>query len=531
MLKLPTATYDWALLHLIREGDTDLFPSPFEIRALRAQWSVVEPQLANLDLTNYAWRGGRRFLVPKKMLAFRVATQLDPLDSLVIAAVIREFGPPLEARRLPVAEGRVFSYRLAPAPDGRLYAAAPTWHDFWKASLDRAERPGCTHVVLADVADFYNQVYHHVIERQLEAACLPEPAARVIKRFLQTLTGKVSRGLPVGPHVSHILAESALDPTDRSLLSHGYDFCRYVDDFHIFAPSEEAAVGALYDLARILDNQQKLMLQNDKTQVMPAADFAALARAMLIDRPANDREKEILKLIASKTGGDPYREVSLADLTPNELRVLSREVLEELLSHYLNADKVDYPRLSWVLRRLTQVGAPGAVEFLLSRIAALSPVLGPVARYVMAAVPNYSGDRQAIGELVVRALDLPVVRKSPYLQAVLLDVLATMPELDHADAVTARYYGADPLVRREILLVAGSGGRGDWLRDRRSEFQEMDAWTRRALVNAAVALPHEEARFWFDSVRGRMTAMEKLVALTALPTEQLKLGEIRVALD
>jgi hypothetical protein len=149
----------------------------------------------------------------------------------------------------------------------------------------------------------------------------------------------------------------------------------------------------------------------------------------------------------------------------------------------------------------------------------------------MSAVPHYKGDKQAVGGLVLRALDLPVVKKSPYLQAVLLDVLATMPELDHTDAVTARYPGSDPLVRREILRVAGSGGRGDWLRDRRSEFQEMDSWTKRAFIHAAVAMPREEARFWFDSIRGRMTAMEKLVALAAFPSEQLKLGEIKVAAD
>jgi hypothetical protein len=38
----------------------------------------------------------------------------------------------------------------------------------------------------------------------------------------------------------------------------------------------------------------------------------------------------------------------------------------------------------------------------------------------MTAVPNYAGDTRAVGEALVHALDLPVVKKSPYLQAVLL---------------------------------------------------------------------------------------------------------------
>jgi hypothetical protein len=34
---------------------------------------------------------------------------------------------------------------------------------------------------------------------------------------------------------------------------------------------------------------------------------------------------------------------------------------------------------------------------------------------------------------------MTVIKKNPYLQTVLLDILATLPELDHADAITARY--------------------------------------------------------------------------------------------
>src|SRR4051794_28877452 len=107
-MKLPLANYDWALKHLLREGDTDLFPPQFEIQALKFLWPSLRKEFADLDVSNYTWRGGRRFVVPKRMLAFRIATQLDPLDSLMFAAVIKKFGPILEKSRLPISEGRVF---------------------------------------------------------------------------------------------------------------------------------------------------------------------------------------------------------------------------------------------------------------------------------------------------------------------------------------------------------------------------------------------------------------------------------------
>jgi hypothetical protein len=169
------------------------------------------------------------------------------------------------------------------------------------------------------------------------------------------------------------------------------------------------------------------------------------------------------------------------------------------------------------------------MEFVLSRMHRLSPIMGPVARYLMSAIPHFQGDKKRLGEKILQALELPVIKKSPYLQIVLLDVLAVLPELNHADAITARYGEADPAVRREILSVAAAGGRGGWLRDRKNEFRSMDPWSRRAFVRASVALPEEEAKFWIQSVRDGMTPMEKVVARHAFKDKQMKLGNINVA--
>jgi hypothetical protein len=67
MLKIPLASYDWALRQLIKEGDTDLFPPQFEIGALKYLWSSLRKDFAGMDVSNYAWRGGRRFVVPKPL--------------------------------------------------------------------------------------------------------------------------------------------------------------------------------------------------------------------------------------------------------------------------------------------------------------------------------------------------------------------------------------------------------------------------------------------------------------------------------
>jgi hypothetical protein len=148
---------------------------------------------------------------------------------------------------------------------------------------------------------------------------------------------------------------------------------------------------------------------------------------------------------------------------------------------------------------------------------------------LLRAVPNVTGDKSVMGEKILQSLQLPVIQKSPYLQIVLLNVLATLPELNQVDSVTSRYADVEPPVRREILRVAGAGGREEWLRDRKTEYRGIDPWARRAFVLASRALPAKEARFWIQSVRDVMTPMEKEVARHAFKDKELKLCSIEGA--
>jgi len=528
-MRLPKSAYLWAFRHLITDGDSDLFPRPLELAALnyhRAHGVIAD--LANLDLSTYEWRGGRRMLVPKDVLSFRHGTQLDVVDSVVLAAFVKKIGAKLEKHRVPQTANRVFSYRYSPTPDGRLYGTETRWLQFWERSKTRAERPECTHVLVADIADFYNQIYHHAVENQLAAAGLKPAEQRVIKRFLSTYSETVSRGIPVGPHAVHLLAELALNPIDQELLAHGHDFCRYVDDFNIFCGSEEQAHGALYDLANSLDAQQRLILSRHKTTILSAADFVARAESMLIDRPINNEEAELLEIINDYVGDDPYAHIALSELSNEHLEALGAEALTRLLDIYLAAESTSFSRVGWFLRRLRQVGAPGAIDFLVENLERFAPVIGDVARYIMASAANYQGDPVQLGERIANQLDLPIVSKSPYLQTVLLDVLATVPGLNHAEAITARYDDAPQPVRREILRVAAANKLSGWLRGRKQEFRAMDPWSRPAYLTGLPALPGDEAEHWLRSIRSQLSPVERLVVRHAFRNRGMNVGETRI---
>jgi len=535
---LSQAAYDWALKHLELEGDTDFFPVPFEVAALRFNWDNIKADLARLDLTNHNWRVGRRFTVPKGKLSFRAATQLDPMDSLILAAIVKQYGAKIEAKRIPKEQGVVFSYRFDPLSDGRLYGINSLWHDYWEASKKNASEGGCSHVVLTDITDYYNQIYHHVLGNQLRRAGWPDWLVRAVEGgLLGTLTQGVSRGIPVGPHAVHLLAEAALIPIDDALLGRGLSFCRYADDFHFYCASEEDAYSILFDFAEVLDLQQRLTVQNRKTRIMHVSEFIRLCDSMLIERPKNDAEAELLKTLDDVEVEGPYDLVSSAELDEKGGGGATPDKLSELIDLYIHPQgelvegegyeqgfSPDFSRLGWLLRRLRQLGAPGAVDYLLDHIDQVLPVLGDVARYITRASKFYEGDNLKCGQRILTALSNPVVSRSEYVQMVLTHLFSSVPEFNHVNSLTAKYRSVPNSVRREIFLAVRKAGGGSWARQRKMDFQHGDPWLKRAVLAASSTFPGDEATHWIRQIRKDLTPLDQIVLRWAFNDHNLKVG-------
>src|SRR5207248_3066471 len=81
------------------------FPRLFEFEAVASYPDEVEKLLQATDIGSYSWFAGRSTIVPKGELSFRSATQLDPWDSLILTALIREFGDTIEKKRIPYSAG------------------------------------------------------------------------------------------------------------------------------------------------------------------------------------------------------------------------------------------------------------------------------------------------------------------------------------------------------------------------------------------------------------------------------------------
>ncbi len=500
MLKLKTDSVNWAIDHLVYKGDTDLFPKPFEINAFSAERDFVINSLSRVDIGSYKWGTSRRAIVPKTRLFFRKATQLDPFDSLVLGAIIHEFGQNIEEKRIPKEANSVFSYRFQPSLEGELYNKESNWNLFWEISVEKAKTIPNGFVAITDVVDYYNQINHHVVGHELEQCRIPGEIVNSIIRLISGITEGVSRGIPVGPHVVHLLAEIAFNPIDRSLISRDYEFTRYVDDICIFCRTEVEAESALFDFAEILDKHQRLTPQARKTAIMPALKFINMAIEKAADDTTNDAEKAVLDVINKYSLDDRYRRFSISKLTDSELKLFEADKIEAVFNFYLKRKEPDFPRFRWFLRRLSQVGVPAGVSFLIKNIESLTPAIGELCLYIASVEKFTSADWNEIGHRLLSSLDLPLIERNDFLKLVLVDLFSVVPELDCLNNLLALFNNASPFVRRKIIKAATSGGQYHWLRELKEEIKVVDPWQRRAIILGASSFSKEEKKYWLNRV-------------------------------
>jgi hypothetical protein len=173
-MTLSVEAIEWAVQFVADHSDGDLFPRVSEMAAIRDRKADFAKEIAGKPLGTFEPGPHRRFIVPKDDLSYRQATQLDPQDSIILSAVVFQYGDMIEARRRP--KSQVFSYRFAPSAQQGLYIDPSSWNDFWITAANYGRKAGC--ILYCDISDFYNQIYHHVVENQLIASGLPNQAIK-----------------------------------------------------------------------------------------------------------------------------------------------------------------------------------------------------------------------------------------------------------------------------------------------------------------------------------------------------------------
>ncbi|MEC0105366.1 reverse transcriptase domain-containing protein [Paenibacillus taichungensis] len=497
-MRLSETAIKWAIKHLQIEKDTDLFPSPKEIQAFFDSKDRIVDKLKNYDITKHKFNPSRRFVIPKAELTFRNATQLDPVDSLLLAAVIYEYGKLIEQRRIPIDKKSVFSYRFAPLKNGVFYSDENAWKNFWESCLEKSETK--KYVVQMDISDFYNQISHDTVKNQLKESLVPEEINEFIMRLLGDLTNTVHRGIPIGPHSSHLLAEMTLIPIDESLILKGLDFCRYADDIYIFCNDEKEAQISVYHMVEILDKQQRLTLQNQKTNIYKVEEFRPLCEKMLNDDYLSENENQMIIVLKKYTGG-LYQVADFKSLEPEEQELFSEENISGILDSYLNDDDPDFKKIRWIYRRLAQIGAPKGIEYTILNIQKLIPAISDVCHYLISASRNFEDDFILLGDQIVNILDDDLIKANQYFYVAILNLFASNSELNHLQKLLPLFKFSSSEVRRKLIFAAYEAKASTWIREQKEQFSSFDPWSRRALLVACSVLPDEEKQKYLTRLK------------------------------
>ena len=500
----------WAVEFVDRHSDGDIFPRIPEFSTISANPDGIIDELTKRPVGDFEPLPCRRFIVPKDDLSYRQATQLHPQDSLILTAIVYQYGAGIESRRLP--EDTVFSYRFDPDLQHGLYGAIGKWNDFWSAGAETSK--GYSHILYCDITDFYNQIYHHVIENQLAESSFQNQAIKWVRKLLESTTQGVSRGLPIGPHGAHLLAECTMIPIDNSLRDSGVHFLRYADDMVFFCDSETDARKILHTVATTLDRQQRLLIQQHKTKIFRADEFREHCAQMIQDRPISLNEDRILNIIRRYSGGNPYAAITYNQISPEDWKQFSGEIVMGIISEYLQAEEVDYIRLRWFFRRLAQVGHPAGLKAVIDNFGLLEPCLPSVCSYIASIQEISATEWEKIGDDLLKVLDSEEILDTEFARISVLSLFSRNEFIDHFVKLAQRFNGADGHTRREILLAAKINGAADWLREHKENYNIMDPWQRMAFIYCSSILPEDERRFFLNRQNFSCPYEEQLMKLS-----------------
>jgi len=516
MLRVSADALDFALAHVERHGDTDILPPAFEYQAIRHSWGEVRAHLSDQDLDTWSVRPSRQCLSPKGQLGFRAATQLDPLDTLIYTALVYEIGVDIEQSRVPRADGIVLSHRFGPDMSGRLYSREFSFETFRRRSLEAASSNPDGWVALTDIADFYQRIYAHRLENALNEAA-PKDHARVIAKLLNKWNLGVSYGVPVGPAASRLLAELCITDVDFALLGENVVYCRYSDDYRVFAETRPRVLEQLTLLANVLHQNHGLTLQEAKTEIVPAAEFVRRFRETDAQQERRVLESNFHELL-DRLGIDTYATIDYDDLDPDQQQAVDELNLADIVTDQITRDeRVDPALTGFALRRLSQVGqvSPQLAELLLDHIQELTLVYRDVVSALPVAEPPGSPGYERLMQRALSLLDHPSLAHLEYYRVWLLTLFQDTNAAQFGSWQTLYGDLPDPLTRRELVLAMGYARNQAWVRTRKHSVFDFGAWERRAYLTAASCLPADEASHWYRSLNPRLDELERWVVAWA----------------
>jgi len=508
---------EWSLNHLKKYYDSDFYPRLFEFRAIAHNWNNVKNFILSLNIEDYTPSSPNLDLAYKSNINFRVVHQLDPIDSLIYTALVYEISEKIENYRIPKSEMIACSYRIKTDLNS-FFDKDDTGYQNYISRIERLSKDFENGFILfCDITDFYNQIYTHRIQNIISEAGNGELElqSNILERFLLGLNKKTSRGVPVGPAASIVLAEAIMIDIDRKIMNYTRDFVRWVDDVRIFTRTQEEAIRILHDLSKYLYSSHRLVLSSEKTKIEPVGSFIKYyfeneekeeQKAILDEIKELEKEKieEIINEIFERVG--PYEfdmyEVDIdydkihADiLNKNQFKAISK-AYNKILKINLSANNINISRLRYVLRKAKILRVREILPIVLDNFEKLLPILREVILYLDKIISpsiatEYSSHFRRITEGYY--MKFPFINHwvSYLLQNESFNTINLPENYDSIHTI------------RDKTLIALRKKDVTWIKDYKDNIDTLGKWDRRAVLFASQILSYDEMTNWSSTVAAR----------------------------
>ena len=496
-----------AMDNVHREGLTDIFPTPFEVSLLKNErFRVVLAGQIKTRINSNSLSGLKVYpishvLFPKKdAYDFRRAALIQPVDTVTYLALVLMYADIIEKHRIGKRNKVVFSYRFKPRA-GYLFDSKFNYTSFQAHVAERQKSRRVKVLVKCDISNFYDRLNLHRLESTLLSLPIENKLVKLTNELLLFWANRDSYSLPIGGNASRILAEASLISVDDYLRSLKVQFCRFVDDYRLFAPDAKTAhawltilVERLY-LEGLTVNPSKTVIEDVSKKYKSSTVISAETR-----QAANELRQG--RIIVGYSGTIPTKFRELSEREISELKEAATDELEERItkSEILQPDDVrrflrivvasgDYKKLSLyqsLIEKFPQF-TPLLVDLLIKK-----DLLIPIT--LKESIKSYFSDVLSEGVKYPEYMLISIVRllgAKGFLNAgALMELFRSLRRNSGA------YIG-----RAVLDALSGNTTRTDVL-EIRQYYPRADLWEKRAIIGIVDStLPEEEKRPWLKNVK------------------------------
>lgn len=510
-----------AINNISKYGDTDIFPFPMENALFFDNAEKVKNLIIDMENNFDAWMADDpvesiKTCVPVGYTGYRWASFIEPLWNCFLLYQVLKISEKLEMNRISVEKKCVFSYRLKiDEQSNKIFDSDQNWRAFCSRAIQNAETEKYRYVVRFDISDFYNRVYHHRLENALIRCGADAQVTNRIMKILQALSDNASYGLPVGGNAARILAEMLLNPLDKMLEAKRFVFCRYVDDYILFAETREDAYRKLNYCADFLLRNEGLGLQKSKTQVLTVSEFISQTKNIMEDDGDKDSKvrSEFLKL---HIHFDPYSATAEEDYAALKENIKNFDILS-LLKNEVRKSRIHQALGKQILHAVNFLeGEQLSLAFSVigANIENLYPIFPSVMQVAQKKLKEASLNIQKdfIGILFKLVENDSYILQTENNAAYAIRVFSRINNEMSIQAIEKLYSRetSTPLVKSNCIYAMINLGNGYWLSDKKTRFSSFSGWERRAFIASSYFL-NDEGKHWREHVKRQFSHFEVLV--------------------